>query len=88
MALTATASPSIRNDIVNSLHLVTPQVTCTSFDRPNLYLDVNRKSGDIIQDLKSFLVKKKGCVIALFLNHDDFLEKTADFIFIFVEISF
>ncbi|XP_058268435.1 bifunctional 3'-5' exonuclease/ATP-dependent helicase WRN isoform X2 [Hemibagrus wyckioides] len=60
VALTATASPSIRDDIVNSLHLVTPQVTCTSFDRPNLYLDVNRKSGDIIQDLKSFLVKKKG----------------------------
>ncbi|KAK3522147.1 hypothetical protein QTP70_026962 [Hemibagrus guttatus] len=60
VALTATASPSIRDDIVNSLHLVNPQITCTSFDRPNLYLDVNRKSGDIIQDLKSFLVKKKG----------------------------
>ncbi|XP_026996941.2 Werner syndrome ATP-dependent helicase homolog isoform X1 [Tachysurus fulvidraco] len=59
VALTATASPSIRDDIVKSLHLVNPQVTCTSFDRPNLYLDVNRKSGDMIQDLKSFLVKKK-----------------------------
>ncbi|KAM9455992.1 bifunctional 3'-5' exonuclease/ATP-dependent helicase WRN isoform 2-T2 [Clarias gariepinus] len=60
VALTATASPSIRDDIVKSLHLVNPLVTCTSFDRPNLYLDVNRKSGDVIQDLKSFLVKKKG----------------------------
>ncbi|XP_026797631.3 bifunctional 3'-5' exonuclease/ATP-dependent helicase WRN isoform X1 [Pangasianodon hypophthalmus] len=60
VALTATASPSIRDDIVKSLHLVNPLVTCTSFDRPNLYLDVNRKSGDIIQDLKSFLVKKRG----------------------------
>ncbi|XDV53709.1 hypothetical protein PO909_022144 [Leuciscus waleckii] len=59
-ALTATASPSIREDIVKSLHLINPMITCTSFDRPNLYLDVNRKSGDVIQDLKQFLVKKKG----------------------------
>ncbi|KAI5614227.1 Werner syndrome ATP-dependent helicase [Silurus asotus] len=60
VALTATASPSIRDDIVKSLQLQNPLVTCTSFDRPNLYLDVNRKSGEIIQDLKSFLVKKTG----------------------------
>ncbi|KAJ8286734.1 hypothetical protein GJAV_G00042690 [Gymnothorax javanicus] len=59
VALTATASPSIRVDIVQSLRLVQPVVTCTTFDRPNLYLDVHRKSGDIIQDLKQFLVKKK-----------------------------
>lgn len=59
-ALTATASPSIREDIVKSLHLINPMITCTSFDRPNLYLDVNRKSGDVTQDLKRFLVKKKG----------------------------
>lgn len=60
LALTATASPSIRDDIIKSLHLINPMITCTSFDRPNLYLDVNRKSGDVIQDLKRFLVKKKG----------------------------
>uniref|UniRef100_A0AAR2LBZ5 DNA 3'-5' helicase n=1 Tax=Pygocentrus nattereri TaxID=42514 RepID=A0AAR2LBZ5_PYGNA len=60
VALTATASPSIRDDIVRSLRLVNPLITCTSFDRPNLYLDVDRKSGDIIKDLKRFLVKKNG----------------------------
>uniref|UniRef100_A0A671S7I8 DNA 3'-5' helicase n=1 Tax=Sinocyclocheilus anshuiensis TaxID=1608454 RepID=A0A671S7I8_9TELE len=59
LALTATASPSIREDIVKSLRLINPLITCTSFDRPNLYLDVNRKSGDVIQDLKQFLIKKK-----------------------------
>ncbi|XP_035247569.1 Werner syndrome ATP-dependent helicase homolog isoform X1 [Anguilla anguilla] len=58
VALTATASPSIRVDIVQSLRLVQPVVTCTTFDRPNLYLDVHRKSGDLTQDLKQFLVKK------------------------------
>ncbi|KAM9236505.1 bifunctional 3'-5' exonuclease/ATP-dependent helicase WRN isoform 2-T2 [Leptosomus discolor] len=58
VALTATASPSIREDIVSCLTLKNPQVTCTSFDRPNLYLEVGRQSGDILKDLKQFLTRK------------------------------
>uniref|UniRef100_A0AAZ3Q196 DNA 3'-5' helicase n=1 Tax=Oncorhynchus tshawytscha TaxID=74940 RepID=A0AAZ3Q196_ONCTS len=60
VALTATASPSIREDIVKSLNLEQPIVTCTSFDRPNLYLDVKRKSGGVFQDLNGFLKKTTG----------------------------
>ncbi|XP_058029205.1 bifunctional 3'-5' exonuclease/ATP-dependent helicase WRN isoform X3 [Ahaetulla prasina] len=58
IALTATASSSIRQDIIDCLNLRTPHITCTSFDRPNLYLEVRRKSGNIIQDLLQFLIKK------------------------------
>ncbi|NXY18001.1 WRN helicase, partial [Atrichornis clamosus] len=58
IALTATASPSIREDIVRCLNLRNPQVTCTSFDRPNLYLEVGQQSGDICRDLKQFLTRK------------------------------
>ncbi|NWX43995.1 WRN helicase, partial [Steatornis caripensis] len=58
VALTATASPSIRVDILNCLNLKNPQVTCTSFDRPNLYLEVRRQSGNILRDLKQFLARK------------------------------
>ncbi|XP_065490816.1 bifunctional 3'-5' exonuclease/ATP-dependent helicase WRN isoform X2 [Caloenas nicobarica] len=58
VALTATASPSIREDIMKCLNLRNPQVTCTSFDRPNLYLEVGRQSGDILRDLKQFLTRK------------------------------
>ncbi|NXB87953.1 WRN helicase, partial [Vidua chalybeata] len=58
IALTATASPSIRQDIVKCLDLRNPQVTCTSFDRPNLYLEVGQQSGDICRDLKQFLTRK------------------------------
>ncbi|KAF2983289.1 hypothetical protein EK904_013527 [Melospiza melodia maxima] len=58
IALTATASPSIREDIVKCLDLRNPQVTCTSFDRPNLYLEVGQQSGDICRDLKQFLTRK------------------------------
>ncbi|KFP84559.1 Werner syndrome ATP-dependent helicase, partial [Acanthisitta chloris] len=60
VALTATASPSIRDDIVKCLTLRNPQVMCTSFDRPNLYLEVGQQSGDILRDLKQFLTRK-GC---------------------------
>ncbi|XP_009865444.1 PREDICTED: Werner syndrome ATP-dependent helicase, partial [Apaloderma vittatum] len=58
VALTATASPSIRQDIVQCLNLENPQITCTSFDRPNLYLEVARQSGNIRGDLKQFLTRK------------------------------
>ncbi|XP_041315271.1 Werner syndrome ATP-dependent helicase isoform X1 [Pyrgilauda ruficollis] len=58
IALTATASPSIREDIVKCLDLWNPQVTCTSFDRPNLYLEVGQQSGDICRDLKQFLTRR------------------------------
>lgn len=34
----ATASPSIREDIIKSLHLINPLIPSTSFDQPNLYL--------------------------------------------------
>ncbi|XP_036154388.1 Werner syndrome ATP-dependent helicase isoform X2 [Myotis myotis] len=58
VALTATASSSIREDIVRCLNLKNPQITCTGFDRPNLYLEVGQKTGNILQDLKQFLVQK------------------------------
>ncbi|KAM5264340.1 bifunctional 3'-5' exonuclease/ATP-dependent helicase WRN [Ctenodactylus gundi] len=58
VALTATASSSIQDDIVRCLKLNDPQITCTSFDRPNLYLEVGRKTGNILYDLQPFLVKK------------------------------
>ncbi|KAK1341832.1 hypothetical protein QTO34_016583 [Cnephaeus nilssonii] len=58
VALTATASSSIREDIVRCLNLKNPQITCTGFDRPNLFLEVGRKTGNILQDLKQFLVQK------------------------------
>eukprot|EP00073_Rattus_norvegicus_P053479 XP_017455863.1 PREDICTED: Werner syndrome ATP-dependent helicase isoform X1 [Rattus norvegicus] len=58
IALSATASSSIREDIIRCLNLKDPHITCTGFDRPNLYLEVERKTGNILQDLKPFLVRK------------------------------
>lgn len=51
LAMTATATPDVRQDIINNLRLRSPEVTITSFDRPNLFLEVRRKT-NIINDIQ------------------------------------
>lgn len=47
LAFTATATPEVRDDIVDLLALENPEVFVAGFDRPNLFLDVRRVSGDL-----------------------------------------
>ena len=47
LAFTATATPEVREDIVALLGLRLPEVFVAGFDRPNLFLDVRRVSGDL-----------------------------------------
>jgi len=46
VALTATATPEVRDDIVRSLLMKDPEVFVAGFDRPNLFLEVAQISGD------------------------------------------
>jgi RecQ family ATP-dependent DNA helicase len=46
LALTATATPEVRRDIADALELKNPQVFVAGFDRPNLFVEVLRASGD------------------------------------------
>src|SRR5450631_1064127 len=46
VALTATATPEVRDDIVRSLLLKDPAVFVAGFDRPNLFLEVCAVTGD------------------------------------------
>jgi ATP-dependent DNA helicase RecQ len=46
-AFTATATPEVRDDIVQLLGLVAPRVVVAGFDRPNISLSVRPVSGDI-----------------------------------------
>ena len=46
LALTATATPEVRKDVVRALGLSDPQVFVAGFDRPNLFVEVARASGD------------------------------------------
>jgi ATP-dependent DNA helicase RecQ len=47
LAFTATATPEVREDIVGLLGLKDPEVFVAGFDRPNLFLDVWKVSGEI-----------------------------------------
>ena len=69
LALTATATPEVRSDIVKSLKLRKPQLITTSFDRPNLHLKVSPKGSSIEADLRTILRKSadgKACHSFLF----------------------
>ncbi|RKH24251.1 ATP-dependent DNA helicase RecQ [Corallococcus praedator] len=46
VALTATATPEVRDDIVRVLLMKDPRVFAQGFDRPNLFLDVVNVNGD------------------------------------------
>jgi ATP-dependent DNA helicase RecQ len=46
VALTATATPEVRDDIVRSLLMKDPEVFVAGFDRKNLYLEVAPVAGD------------------------------------------
>jgi ATP-dependent DNA helicase RecQ len=46
VALTATATPEVRDDVVRVLLMKDPQVYVAGFDRPNLFLEVCNVTGD------------------------------------------
>lgn len=43
MALTATATPKVREDIIKNLQLIDPDISIDSFNRPNLYYEIRPK---------------------------------------------
>ncbi len=51
VALTATATPRVRKDIVEHLHLNNPRIFLSSFNRPNLHYDIRPKDGAFDQML-------------------------------------
>ena len=58
IALTATATPHVRKDIINNLGLQDPKEFVASFDRPNLFLEVRTKTDPLRQTL-DFLKSRK-----------------------------
>ena len=59
MALTATADKTTRKDIINNMGMINPDVFISSFDRPNLSLEVRPGQKKLQQILKFIETRKK-----------------------------
>lgn len=59
LALTATATSQVKDDIIHQLKMESPEVLCASFNRPNIFLHVEKKSKPLEQVLY-FLEQHKG----------------------------
>jgi ATP-dependent DNA helicase RecQ len=60
VALTATATPEVREDIVKSLLMKDPQVFVAGFERQNLFLDLIAIRGDADRKKKCFEIAARG----------------------------
>src|SRR5919199_6496929 len=62
VALTATATPKVQSDIVKNLGLRDPAIFISSFNRPNLYYEIQPKikKDDTLKSIARFIVQNKG----------------------------
>ncbi len=59
IALTATATPKVQEDILKNLKIKDSKIFKASFNRPNLYYEVRKKSKDVIVEIVKFIKKNK-----------------------------
>ena len=62
IALTATATPKVQSDIIKNLELHNPAVFISSFNRPNLYYEIQPKvkKDQTVKSIVRFIVGHKG----------------------------
>src|SRR6201994_2432150 len=62
IALTATATPKVKSDIIKNMGLREPNVFISSFNRPNLYYEIQPKikKDQTIKSIVKYIVQQKG----------------------------
>ncbi len=60
IALTATATTKVQNDIQKNLDMMDAQIFKSSFNRTNLYYEVRPKQGDVTKDIIKFIKNHEG----------------------------
>jgi ATP-dependent DNA helicase RecQ len=62
IALTASATPKVQDDIMKNLRMIDPAMFRSSFNRPNLYYEVRSKpsKGKVLKDIISYIKKNSG----------------------------
>jgi ATP-dependent DNA helicase RecQ len=79
MALTATATPATRKEIVERLALNSPDIYVSSFDRPNIRYSVQAKT-DARTQLKAFLENHRGEAGIVYALTRKKVEQTAEWL--------
>src|SRR5688572_15530671 len=80
IALTATATPKVQSDIVKNLDLRNPEIFISSFNRPNLYYEVQPKikKEDSLKHIAKFIVQNKGKSGIIYTTNRRTTEELAD----------
>lgn len=60
IALTATATPKVQQDIQKNLNMMDAKLFISSFNRPNLYYEVRPKGEDVIKDIIKYIKSQPG----------------------------
>jgi ATP-dependent DNA helicase RecQ len=77
LALTATATDRVRQDIIHQLQLRQPSVSVSSFNRQNLYYEIRPKSKDCYKQLIKIVKQNQGSGIIYCLSRKKVDEITA-----------
>ena len=75
LALTATATSKVRNDIVTNLGLVNHRELVSSFDRPNIYIECRPQTSNVCNDLKKLVTDYKNVQTIVYVRTRDNTEK-------------
>ncbi|OYW18642.1 MAG: DNA helicase RecQ, partial [Sphingobacteriales bacterium 12-47-4] len=80
IALTATATPKVQSDIVKNLDLREPKIYISSFNRPNLYYEIQPKiKKDLtLKHMAKFIVQNKGKSGIIYTTNRKTTEELAD----------
>ena len=60
IALTATATPKVQQDILKNLCMTNANLFKTSFNRPNLYYEVRHKDKDVVKEIIKYIKNNQG----------------------------
>lgn len=60
IALTATATPKVQQDIIKNLEIPNATVFKSSFDRPNLYYEIRPKTESVVKDVIKYIKANSG----------------------------
>nr|CAI5867468.1 unnamed protein product [Callosobruchus analis] len=60
LAVTATATPVVQQDIIRVLKLKNAQISKSGFDRPNFYFAVHYRTDNVQRDFRKYMVRENG----------------------------